>query len=122
MDSASSTSTTRIIIILLILLEIPIYLDHINNKAQELNIIEDRHTLFVMHNKANSDYDSLLFQYMIQSNYAMILDTEAQKLEIEENTSEDDDDNDLSFWRSTGDLDSQTYRDSMISELENAKN
>lgn len=113
MDSASSTSTTRIIIILLILLEIPIYLDHINNKAQELNIIEDRHTLFVMHNKANSDYDSLLFQYMIQSNYAMILDTEAQKLEIEENTSEDDDDNDLSFWRSTGDLDSQTYRDSM---------
>lgn len=237
---------------------IQIHLDHINNKAQELNIIEDRHTLYVMHNKANSDYDSLLFQYMIQSNYAMILDTEAQngyvemamktlekdlyifttdlstkawksvalnntdkfvqsansesyklflsfvnaknndvlknisfgqwnklienqslslsmssyltlnddklkrismsngevetnelefdnseskidekemllksisnkldtltqKLEIEENANEDDND-DLSFWRGTGDLDSQTYRDSMISELEDAKN
>lgn len=238
---------------------IQIHLDHINNKAQELNIIEDRHTLFVMHNKANSDYDSLLFQYMLQSYYAIIIDTEAQdgyvemamkalekdlyifttdlstkawksvalnntdkfvqsansesyklffsfvnaknndvlknitfgqwnkliknqslslsmssyltlnndklerismnngeietnelefdnseskidekemllksisnkldtltqKLEIEENTSEDDDDNDLSFWRGTGELDSQTYRDTMISELENAKN
>ncbi len=44
---------------------IQIHLDHINNKAQELNIIEDRHTLFVMHNKANSDYDSLLFLLLI---------------------------------------------------------
>lgn len=44
---------------------IQIHLDHINNKAQELNIIENRHTLFVMHNKANSDYDSLLFLLLI---------------------------------------------------------
>lgn len=239
------------------LLQIHIY--HINNKAQELNLIENKHTLFVMRNKANSDYDNLLFQYMTQSNYAVIIDTEAQdsyvkiamkalekdlhifttdlstkawkslalnntekfiqsangesyklllsfvslknndilknitfgqwnkliknqplslsmssyltlngdklerismnngevetnelefdnseskidekeillksisskldtltqKLEIEENTSEDDAADDLSFWRGTGDLDSQTYRDTMISELENAKN